>query len=88
MKILTEFFDCLKNMEKISKYILFGGVICSLAVYIASVGVLIIYSTFAEDFTTGLYWYKEISELSVRIISASLAPVFVFEILCISKGLK
>lgn len=88
MKILTEFFDCLKNMERISKNIMFAGVICSLIVYFLSVGALIIYSLFADDFTTGIYWYRMISELSVRMIAASIAPVFIFEILCISKGLK
>ncbi|MCH5199283.1 MAG: hypothetical protein J1E34_10315 [Oscillospiraceae bacterium] len=88
MKILSEFFNCLKNMERISKNILFAGIVCSLCVYLLSVVLLMVYSVLADDFTTGLYWYRIISELSVRIVSASLAPVFIFEILCISKGLK
>jgi len=88
LKILKEFYDCLRNMERVSKNILFAGVVMSFLIYLSSLTVLFIYALAMDDFTTGMYWYKQLSELSVRILAAGTAPVFIFEILCISRGLK
>lgn len=88
MKILREFYDCFKNMEKISKITLFCGFCLSFAVYLIAAALFVYYAFFDGDYTTGAYWYNLAAQLSVRILAAGSAPVFVFEILCISRGLK
>ncbi len=79
--------DCVRKMDMISKTIIaVGGIlvfICSLTACL-----LFVVNVKLTDFTTALYWFREILKLSGSILGVTFIPALIFEVISIRLGLK
>lgn len=88
MKLLNAALDCFRNMETVSKRIILFGVISAAVTYVCGFCLLLLNERYLSDYTTGLYWFRELCMCSKEIVEATVVPVLIFEILYIVTGLK
>ncbi|MBQ7688027.1 MAG: hypothetical protein IJT27_02295 [Clostridia bacterium] len=87
MKKIANFISCLKNMERVSKIILYAANAAVLLTYGAAIAVLSP-GLFHGDLSTALYWAQELWLLAKELLGATVVPVLLFEIFFYAKGLK
>ena len=88
MKLFNAAVQCVRNMEKVSKRIVMFGVISAVITYVCGFGLLLLNERYLSDYTTGLYWFREMRTCSKEILDATVVPALIFEILYIVAGLK
>ena len=88
MKILMDISGCIKQMERISKIIIFTGYIVSLLIFASAFSLYIYYGTYKNDYSTGYIWFKELILLCIHMFGAATIPVFIFELFLTASGGK
>ena len=88
MRIVRLLCRNLKKMELSSVIIIKVGLSLCAAVYMISAVLYVVLSFSDFDYTTGMFWIRQISLFGARLLLDCTFPVFITELMYIYRGLK
>ncbi len=88
MRIVHQIRSLFLKMERSSVIIIKVGISVCAAVFAVAAVLYVFLSVSDMDFTTGMYWIRQISLFGSRLLLAFTVPVFIMELTYMYRGCK